>query len=127
MPERCVDKFSCGTHAPGWLSKSHPLVTEGVVDATVCFHWGSTCCFWSSQVKVRNCGGFYVYQLKQTPACSLRYCGNRQGRETITEKRYVQLTATIKPIEPQESVPFTGLTKIIAPTRWGSWQVIASN
>lgn len=84
MPERCVDKFSCGTHAPGWLSKSHPLVTEGVVDATVCFHWGSTCCFWSSQVKVRNCGGFYVYQLKQTPACSLRYCGNRQEPMTST-------------------------------------------
>ncbi|XP_022786860.1 uncharacterized protein LOC111327040 [Stylophora pistillata] len=84
MPEHCVDKLSCGTHAPGWLSRNHPSVADGIVEATVCFHWGSNCCFWSLHIKVRNCGEFFVYQLKQTPTCSLRYCANRQEPKTST-------------------------------------------
>ncbi|PFX27882.1 Pancreatic secretory granule membrane major glycoprotein GP2 [Stylophora pistillata] len=51
MPEHCVDKLSCGTHAPGWLSRNHPSVADGIVEATVCFHWGSNCCFWSLHIK----------------------------------------------------------------------------
>ena len=80
MPEYCVDKLSCGTHAPGWLNSSHPSVADGIVETNVCFHWASDCCHWSLTIKVRNCGDFFVYQLSPTPYCSLRYCGNnRQG------------------------------------------------
>ena len=32
-------------------------------------------CTWKTTANVRNCGDFYVYQLKETPACVLRYCG----------------------------------------------------
>lgn len=86
MPDTCVAKLRCGTHAPGWLNTSHPSVADGIVNASVCFHWGSNCCFWATEIKVRNCDGFFVYKLHRVPYCSLRYCGNkRQGKGMIWE------------------------------------------
>ena len=76
MPESCVNERHCGTHAPGWLSESHPTVADGAVKRKVCFHWTNNCCRWSTDIEVRNCGGFFVYKLHRPPACTLRYCGN---------------------------------------------------
>ena len=76
MPEKCVLRYRCGTHAPGWLSGAHPTVDEGVVIRQVCYHWHTSCCHWSNNIKVRNCSSYYVYELKRTPECYLRYCGN---------------------------------------------------
>ncbi|XP_022781145.1 fibroblast growth factor receptor homolog 1-like [Stylophora pistillata] len=77
MPESCVDLRHCGTIVPGWLNGTHPMVEDGAVKRKVCFHSPSgNCCKWSTDVLVRNCGGFYVYKLKKTPQCDLRYCGN---------------------------------------------------
>ena len=75
MPESCVPKNQCGTHAPGWLNGKNPTVAEGVVSRQVCYHWSSNCCLWKNNIRVRNCGGFYVYELRKPPACQLRYCG----------------------------------------------------
>ena len=84
MPTKCVPKLQCGTHAPGWLSGAHPTVGEGAVQRKVCFHWSSGCCQWSSNILVRNCGGFFVYELDRPPACNLRYCGEKtQGRNSM--------------------------------------------
>lgn len=89
MSDYCVEKLSCGTHAPGWLNTTHPSVADGIVETNVCFHWGSDCCYWSATIKVRNCGGFFVYLLNQTPYCDLRYCGNKkQGTKTGITKRH---------------------------------------
>lgn len=79
MAEHCVSKGRCGTFAPGWLSGTHPTLAEGAVEREVCFHWfawRSDCCLFSTFIKVRNCGKFYVYKLRPPPVCSLRYCGN---------------------------------------------------
>ena len=82
MPDQCVPAYHCGTHAPGWLNGAHPAVAEGAVQRKVCFHWTSNCCLWSINIRVRNCGGFYVYELSDTPACHLRYCGDKdQGTD----------------------------------------------
>ncbi|XP_078357600.1 uncharacterized protein LOC144642507 isoform X1 [Oculina patagonica] len=78
MPNTCVPKQRCGTHAPGWLSGGHPTVAQGAVQRRVCFHWRTRCCYWSTNIRVRNCGAFYVYELSSPPACQLRYCGDRQ-------------------------------------------------
>ena len=87
MPESCVPKRRCSTHAPGWLNGSHPSVAAGVVQRKVCFHWSTGCCQWSTYISVRNCGGFFVYRLHRPPVCSLRYCGNggpsTQGADTF--------------------------------------------
>ncbi|CAH3133263.1 unnamed protein product [Porites lobata] len=75
MPTSCPPYYRCGTYATGWLNGGHPTVADGQVSRTVCFHWTSSCCEWSTNIKVRNCGSYYVYYLSGTPTCSLRYCG----------------------------------------------------
>jgi len=76
MPTSCVPKHYCGTHAPGWLSGSHPTSVGQIVKGKVCFHWGVSCCHWHANVQIKKCNGFYVYKLERTPVCWLRYCGN---------------------------------------------------
>ena len=84
MAESCVDRYRCGTSLPGWLNGSHPTVNERAVQRRVCFRFRGNCCFFSIYIRVRNCGGFYVYQLKPLTLCSLRYCGNGYGSSTPT-------------------------------------------
>ena len=76
MPTSCVPKHYCGTHAPGWLSDSHPTSVGQVVNGKVCFHWSGKCCNWHANIQIKKCNGFYVYKLARTPVCWLRYCGN---------------------------------------------------
>ena len=85
MAESCVVVNRCGTYYPGWLNGSHPTVNEGVVQRTVCFRFIRFCCYFSTYIRVRNCGGFYVYELKPTKTFfNLRYCGNGCGSSTPT-------------------------------------------
>ena len=82
MPTSCVPINRCGTHAPGWLSGRHPSAGQ-ISTVKVCFHWyrlvgrsrRDDCCRWQTFIRVRNCGGFFVYQFKRPPVCRLRYCG----------------------------------------------------
>ena len=77
MPTSPVPQHHCGTHAPGWLNGQHPSKDEGAVSRKVCFHWSSRICNWQVNVKVRNCGAYFVYYLPKTPGCWFRYCGNK--------------------------------------------------
>ncbi|XP_066025285.1 pancreatic secretory granule membrane major glycoprotein GP2 isoform X4 [Pocillopora verrucosa] len=77
MLSSCPQTSRCGTHATGWLSGDHPSVEEGKVTRKVCFSW-SNCCTWSIDIKVMNCGDFYIYYIDGTPRehqFHLRYCG----------------------------------------------------
>merc|ERR1712020_462395 len=77
MPEYVVDKNHCGTHASGWLNDTHPTDIGVAVDSTVCFHWSSNPCYWSSDIQIMNCETYFLYYLPNTPnACSLRYCAD---------------------------------------------------
>ena len=91
MAQSCVDRHRCGTFYPGWLDGSHPTVNEGAVQRRVCFSrrapgfsYYSGCCSLWTYIRVRNCGGFYVYQLKPLTTCYLRYCGNGYVSSTST-------------------------------------------
>ena len=75
MATTCPPILRCGTYATGWLNGGHPTVADGQVSRQVCFHWSSNCCRGSTNIKVRNCGSYYVYYLSGTPTCNLRYCG----------------------------------------------------
>ncbi|XP_046857656.1 neurogenic locus notch homolog protein 2-like [Xenia sp. Carnegie-2017] len=75
MPESCVPKNRCGTHASGWLNGTHPTVDEGIVTRKVCYHWVRMCCDWSNHIKVINCGPYFIYKLVPTFGCYFRYCG----------------------------------------------------
>ncbi|XP_026108047.1 uncharacterized protein LOC113080020, partial [Carassius auratus] len=78
MPETCVDKFSCGTHAPLWLNGQHPQVEDGVVTRNICGHWGNDCCYFQSNpINVKACpGNYYVYEFVQPNFCFGTYCAD---------------------------------------------------
>ena len=63
----------CYTQYRGILQGGHPSVGDGVVSRQVCFYYSSSCNYYVN-IKVRNCGSFFVYKLKPTPTCNLRYC-----------------------------------------------------
>ena len=75
MPETPPPRFTCGTHAPGWLNGVHPSVEDGVVSREVCYNWNFGPCTWKNNIDVVNCKTFYLYKLVDTPVCALRYCG----------------------------------------------------
>ena len=74
MPEVVVPSSKCGTAAPGWLNGTHPNSIGETVDRTVCFNWDGNNCRWSSAVKVKKCGGYFIYYLRTPDNCALRYC-----------------------------------------------------
>ena len=72
----CPPYHRCGTDAPGWMNGGHPSVADGQVTRQVCFSW-DYCCYWTINIKVRNCGSYYVYHFSgSTPKCQLRFCGS---------------------------------------------------
>ncbi|XP_053495814.1 uncharacterized protein LOC128616939 [Ictalurus furcatus] len=78
MPELCVKKERCGTHAPLWLVGGHPRKRNGIVTRKVCGHWNGNCCaFKSPPIQVKACqGNYYVYKFVQPPTCHLAYCAD---------------------------------------------------
>ena len=66
--------YHCGTHAPGWINGTHPANFGLTKDAKVCFNYKGDTCNWSTSIKIRNCGSYYIYHLPKTPECTLRYC-----------------------------------------------------
>ena len=79
MPTWCVPTRRCGAAIPGWLNGTHPAENEDIVARQVHFHWGSNCHYWSVDIQVKNCSGYYVYYLRET-GCNARSCGtDREG------------------------------------------------
>lgn len=74
MPEVAVPSEKCGTAATGWLNGTHPDILGESVDRTVCFNWDDNNCNWSSAVKVKKCGGYFLYYLPTPETCNFRYC-----------------------------------------------------
>ena len=75
MLDKCVAEWHCGTQYPGWLSGGHPPVADDEVVREVCYNRQTHCCGWTNEIKVKNCSGYYVYKLQETPH-NYRYCGN---------------------------------------------------
>ena len=75
IPTTRPNYYDCGTDAPGWINGSNPAVGDGVVTRQVCYYWSGNSCRWSNNIRMANCGGFYLYELQDTPVCALRYCG----------------------------------------------------
>eukprot|EP00063_Salmo_salar_P011042 XP_013985877.1 PREDICTED: uncharacterized protein LOC106564346 [Salmo salar] len=78
MPERCVDSYMCGTHAPMWLTDPHPQLLDGVVQRGVCGSWYGDCCsFRQNPIHVKACyGNYYVYKFVPAITCNLAYCAD---------------------------------------------------
>ena len=115
MPTTCVSTNRCGTHAPGWLQGSHPSAGQ-LRSVKVCFHWSNNCCRWSTIIRVRNCGAFYVYELKRPPVCSLRYCGNSGWHKMLQNIPIVNVynNFNTRQIIPNGSRKFSWLVELCA-------------
>ncbi|XP_045199354.2 von Willebrand factor D and EGF domain-containing protein-like [Mercenaria mercenaria] len=76
MPDHCVHTYYCGTHIPIWLKGTHPSQSDGIVTRNVCGASvdDSDCCQYQDTIRVKNCGAFFVYELKPTRGCSRAYC-----------------------------------------------------
>lgn len=69
----------CGTSYGGWLRNgTHQNITNGQVgDATVCYTgFQGDKCMMKSQIKIKNCGDFFVYRLPGVfmNDCNAGYC-----------------------------------------------------
>ena len=77
MPTTKPAFFSCGTFAPIWMDGTHPTVQDGTVKRKACANLPYLTplgCGRSYDINVRNCGTYYIYQLKQPKQCALSYC-----------------------------------------------------
>ena len=74
LPEYPVDTHHCGTTVTGWLNGFHPVNVGQTVNRLVCFNANGNECYLQSLISIKNCGGFYLYDLGDTPGCNLRYC-----------------------------------------------------
>ena len=75
MPTTRVPAFRCGTYWSGWLNAAHPTMEEGEVRRTVCFSDRYTGCKHITNIFVKNCGSYFIYNLlRPTGSCPLRYC-----------------------------------------------------
>ena len=61
-------------------------VVDGIVDRRACFSWKNDCCSRSNEIRVRNCGKFYVYNLPSPKGCYQRYCVNGKNLNLALKK-----------------------------------------
>ena len=87
MADTCVKMCHCAVWHPGWLTGGHPSVEDGTVVRKVCFAGSLGCCKASVYISVRNCSGFYVYNLTSMPSryyCDYGYCASSGFEEATT-------------------------------------------
>lgn len=84
MPERCIEKYMCGTTAPLWLKTPHPQFPEGIIRASVCGKGSSCCGYQPSPIHVKACpGNYYVYKFVSPKSCNLAYCAGKQFPQCV--------------------------------------------
>ena len=76
MPTTSVGRFHCNTVFPGWMIGAQPTMEDGEVIRTVCFTRASDACKLTNQIKVKNCGSYFIYKLVPVTTCISRYCGS---------------------------------------------------
>ena len=74
MVDNCIQVHRCTKDITGWLKGGHPTFKDGIVDREACFHGWQNCCDRIVQIRVRECEGFYVYELNPSPEGRYRYC-----------------------------------------------------
>ncbi|KAL3847239.1 hypothetical protein ACJMK2_018161 [Sinanodonta woodiana] len=80
MPDKCIDRYHCGTHDPVWFKGKHPTKqgeeTTGMACANTGF--GANCCGYEiGTIRVLHCGAFFVYNLLRIQGCSFAYCAGK--------------------------------------------------
>ncbi|XP_065928586.1 uncharacterized protein [Magallana gigas] len=74
MLTQCPGLLSCGAIYPVWMNGTNPGQGDGVVTRQVCQRGFTGCCTTSYDIKVKNCGSYTAYCLRQPSTCPARYC-----------------------------------------------------
>ncbi|CAC5411146.1 unnamed protein product [Mytilus coruscus] len=70
MPTSPPGNMHCGTIYPIWLNGTLPTYDDSNVSREACVQTENDICEESIDVEIRNCGGYYIYFLQETPANS---------------------------------------------------------
>ncbi|XP_054865751.1 uromodulin-like [Amphiprion ocellaris] len=118
IPDWCVSQFSCGTHAPIWMTQPHPTEYGRILSRDVCGTWHNRCCsIFSHTINVKLCyGNYYVYKLQGSLGCSYVYCAEtyeaNPGVPSTTDPRPQNSTTlatpyktTVQPGFPTTQIP----------------------
>ena len=65
MPTQCVPDNRCGAIFSGWLYGGHHTLANGYVSFNVCFIGGQNCCKKSINIRVKECGSYFIYNLQK--------------------------------------------------------------
>uniref|UniRef100_UPI00398E7F10 uncharacterized protein n=1 Tax=Pristiophorus japonicus TaxID=55135 RepID=UPI00398E7F10 len=93
IPETAVPDYHCSTRAPGWLKGTHPTVGQGEVTGTVCFTWFGSPCYYTREIKIKNCTSYSVYKLNPTH-CYAAYCTVPETTSTQGPKKQSTVEST---------------------------------
>lgn len=81
VPENCV-KTGCSSLYKGWINGSLPTVDEGQLEREMCFSSNTNgCCKPSKEVRVRNCGGYYVFKFPALTVTEMKFCSSYKHRQ----------------------------------------------
>lgn len=94
IPTHCVTEYHCGTKYPVWMKGTLPSVgvtasRQGCIAMTS--GTSGSCCELTIDIKVKNCGHFYVYHLKPTHFCPMAYCAGMYTYDSIFKKLKLKL------------------------------------
>ena len=73
IPTTVPERYSCGTHATGWVNGVYPTETS-TSTVEVCYNWAGDSCWQRNDIQITACDGYHVFLLSRPTACSLRYC-----------------------------------------------------
>ncbi|PVD18264.1 hypothetical protein C0Q70_20813 [Pomacea canaliculata] len=77
--------LTCGTTVPIWMRGTHPSTNDGIQTRQACANFQNggasyiECCGQTMDIRVKNCGKFFVYYLYSVPACPMAYCAGKDA------------------------------------------------
>ena len=88
MVDNCIPVRKCSSDLTGWLNGEHLTFEDSIVRREVCFHGLLNCCYRTVQIRVRECQGYFVYQLNPSPTERFsRYCASARTLSSALSTR----------------------------------------
>ena len=88
MVDNCSPVRKCSSDLTGWLTGEHLTFEDSIVRREVCFHGLLNCCYRTVQIRVRECQGYFVYELNPSPTERFsRYCASARTLSSALSTR----------------------------------------